>query len=176
DPKVGCIRSWDHGKDKWEFPVIIDNMMNLELLFYATKVTGDSSFYHIAVSHADTTMKHHFRSDYSTYHVVDYDLETGRVRAKLTHQGVADESAWARGQGWALYGYVLMYRETKDKKYLEPATNVADFILNHPNLPDDKVPYWDFDDPAIPNTYRDASAASLIASALIELAGYHDGD
>ena len=170
NPKVGCIRSWDSAPD--QFVVIIDNMMNLELLMYAFKKTHDSSFYHIAVTHANTTLKNHFRSDYSSYHVVDYDPVTGAVQRKRTHQGAADESAWARGQAWALYGYTMMYRETKDKRYLDQANHIAGFILNHPNLPEDKIPYWDFNAPGIPNAYRDVSAAAIISSALIELANY----
>ena len=168
--KTGCIRSWDHGK--WQFPVIIDNMMNLELLFWATRVSGDSSFYKIAVTHANTTLKNHFRADNSSYHVVDYDTLTGNVLARVTHQGYADESAWARGQAWGLYGYTVMYRETKDKKYLEQAVKIADFYLNHKNLPADKIPYWDFNAPGIPNEERDASAGAIAASALLELGGY----
>lgn len=172
NPKVGCIRSWDHNRDKWDYPVIIDNMMNLELLFEATKLTGDSSFHKIAVTHANTTMKNHFRADYSSYHVIDYDTLTGNVRKKNTHQGYAHESAWARGQGWALYGYTMCYRETKNREYLLFAEKVAAFILNHPNMPADLVPYWDFNAPNIPNEPRDASAAAVIASALYELSGY----
>lgn len=167
---TGSIKSWDHGS--WEFPVIIDNMMNLELLFWATKVSGDSSFYDIAVTHALTTMKNHFRPDNSTYHVVDYDTLTGKVNERVTHQGHADESAWARGQAWGLYGYTLTYRETKDRRFLDQATRIADFMLAHPNLPADKVPYWDFNAPDIPNEERDASAAAIMASALIELSRY----
>jgi Highly conserved protein containing a thioredoxin domain len=169
---TGTIKSWDHGD--WEFPVIIDNMMNLELLFWATKVSGDSSFYNIAVTHALTTMKNHFRSDYSSYHVVDYDTVTGKVKQRVTHQGHADESAWARGQAWALYGYTMTYRETKDKRFLEQAIRIADFMLSHPNLPKDKVPYWDYNAPGIPNEERDASAAAILASALLELQQYVD--
>jgi hypothetical protein len=172
NPKVGCIRSWDHNNDKWDYPVIIDNMMNLELLFAATKLTGDSSFYKIAVSHANTTMKNHFRSDYSSYHVVDYDTATGQVRKKNTAQGYADESAWARGQAWGLYGYTMCYRETRNKAYLSQAEHIAAFILNHPNLPEDLVPYWDFNAPNIPNEPKDASAAAITASALYELSLY----
>jgi len=171
-PVTGCIRSWDHNQDKWSYPVIIDNMMNLELLFEATKLTGDSSFYKVAVSHANTTMKNHFRPDYSCYHVVGYDTITGKVLSKNTHQGYSDESAWARGQAWALYGFTMCYRETHDPKYLRQAENVAGFILNHPRLPVDLVPYWDFDAPQIPDEPRDASAAAVISSALFELAGY----
>ena len=170
NPKVGCIKSWD--KRVWQFPVIIDNMMNLELLFEATKLTGDSSFYKIAVSHANTTMKNHFRANYSSYHVVSYDPETGEVLKKQTYQGYADESAWSRGQSWALYGYTMCYRETKNEIYLRQAENIAGFILNNPNLPGDLIPYWDFNAPGIPNEQRDVSAASVMASALYELSTY----
>lgn len=170
NPKVGCIRSWDSKPS--DFLVIIDNMMNLELLFWATKVTGDSSFYKIAVTHANTTMKNHFRPDYSSYHVVVYDPNTGAVKDKRTAQGYSNESAWARGQAWGLYGFTMCYRETKDKRYLQEADHIAQFILHHPNLPADKIPYWDFNAPNIPNALRDASAAAIISSALIELSGY----
>lgn len=169
-PVTGCIKSWN-GKQN-EYLVIIDNMMNLKLLFWATQVTGDSSFYKIAVTHANTTMKNHFRADNSSYHVLNYHAETGAVQQKKTAQGYADESAWARGQAWGLYGYTETYRETKDKRYLEQANKIAAFILNHPNLPADKIPYWDFNAPDIPNALRDVSAASIIASALLELSGY----
>ncbi len=171
-PSTGVIRSWDHNRDKWEYPVIIDNMMNLELLFEATKMSGDSSFYKIAVTHANNTLKNHFRTDFSSYHVVDYDVKTGTMRKQQTHQGYSDASAWARGQAWALYGYVLCYRETKDERYLKQAEGIAHYILTHPKMPADLVPYWDYDDPAIPNTPRDASAASITASALYELSHY----
>ncbi len=172
DPKVGCIKSWDSKKP--EFLVIIDNMMNLELLFWATEATGDSSFYNIAVTHANTTIKNHFRPDYSSYHVINYNPETGAVQQKRTAQGAADESAWARGQAWGLYGFTVMYRATKEQKYLDQANHIAQFILSHPNLPADKVPYWDFNAPGIPNALRDASAAAITASALLELQGYVD--
>ena len=171
-PITGTIRSWDHSTDKWAFPVIIDNMMNLELLFAATKLTNDSSFYKIAVAHANTTMKNHFRADNSSYHVVEYDTITGKVVKKNTHQGYAHESAWSRGQAWGLYGYTMCYRFTKDPKYLEQAEKIAAFVLNHPNMPKDLVPYWDFNAPNIPNEERDASAASILASGLYELSGY----
>jgi len=170
NPKVGCIKSWDSNKP--EYLVIIDNMMNLELLFWATRVTGDSSFYKIAVTHANTTMKNHFRADYSSYHVINYNPQTGDVLQKRTAQGFADESAWARGQAWGLYGYTVMYRETKDKKYLDQANHIAGFILNNPNLPADKIPYWDYNAPNIPNALRDASAGAVMASALLELCRY----
>lgn len=171
-PTVGTLRSWDHSRDKWGFPVIIDNMMNLELLFVATQWTGDSSFHKIAVSHANTTMKNHFRDDFSSYHVVDYDTITGVPKNKHTHQGYSHSSAWSRGQAWALYGYTMCYRFTKDPTYLRQAEGVAKFILTHPNLPKDLVPYWDFNAPNIPNEPRDASAAALNASALYELSLY----
>ena len=173
-PEVGLIRSWDFGD--WSYPVIIDNMMNLELLFEATALSGDSTFYNIAVKHADTTMAHHFRPDNSCYHVVDYDPETGEVRKRQTAQGYADESSWARGQAWALYGYTTCYRYTKDKKYLDQAQKVYNFIFNNKNLPEDLVPYWDYDAPNIPNEPRDASAAACTASALYELDGYLPGN
>lgn len=175
NPKVGCIRSWGKSDDTTQFRVIIDNMMNLELLMWATKVTGDSSFYHIAVSHANTTMKNHFRPDFSSYHVVVYNPLTGEVIRKQTAQGASDESAWARGQSWGLYGYTMMYRYTKDKRYLEQAHHIASFILNNPNLPADKIPYWDYDAPGIPDADRDASAGAIMASALIELSKYSNG-
>lgn len=172
NPKVGCIRSWDHDADKWQYPVIIDNMMNLELLFAATKLTGDSIYYKVAVTHANTTLKNHFRADNSSYHVIDYDTITGNVRKKNTHQGYSDESAWARGQAWGLYGYTMCYRETKNPKYLVHAEKIAALILNNPTLPSDMVPYWDYNAPDIPNAPRDVSAAAITASALYELAGY----
>ncbi len=169
-PAVGVIKSWDHGR--WQYPVIIDNMMNLELLFWATQNTGDSSFYHIAITHANTTIQNHYRADHSSWHVVDYDSITGKVKVKNTAQGYADYSAWARGQAWGLYGFTVMYRFTKDEKYLLQANQIAQYILGHPRLPSDKVPYWDYDTPDIPATYRDASAAAITASALIELSNY----
>jgi rhamnogalacturonyl hydrolase YesR len=173
NPLIGCIQSWNHNV-KWQFPVIIDNMMNLEFLFWAARTSGNSRYRDICISHADKTIENHFRPDHSSYHVVSYDTLTGKVEKRNTHQGYADESTWARGQAWALYGFVLMYRETKDRKYLEQAKHIAAFILRHPTLPADKIPYWDFNDPGIPNTLRDASAGAVIASALIELSGYVD--
>ena len=176
NPKAGVIRSWDHSSDRWKYPVIIDNMMNLELLFEATRLTGDSSFYKIAVSHANHTMINHFRPDYSSFHVVDYDPETGAVIQKNTAQGYADGSAWARGQAWGLYGYTMCYRETHDKRYLQQAEHIAHFIFSNPTLPKDLIPYWDYNDPGIPNVSRDVSAAAITASALYELAGYSKAD
>lgn len=172
NPKVGCIRSWDSKPS--DFLVIIDNMMNLELLFWATRETGDSSFYKIAVTHANTTMKNHFRDDYSSYHVVNYNPETGVVQQRKTAQGFSDESAWARGQAWGLYGFTVMYRETHDRKYLEQAKHIAGFILNNQHFPFNKIPYWDFNAPNIPNALRDASAGAIMASAFLELCKYAD--
>ena len=172
NPVVGCIRSWDWGE--WQFPVIIDNMMNLELLFFASQEEGNRYMYDLAVSHADKTLTNHFRPDGSCFHVVSYDTVTGNVLSRETRQGYSDESAWARGQAWALYGYTMCYRETKNVAYLNQAKKTAGFIINHPNFPEDKIPYWDFDDPEIPDTYRDASSAAIICSALTELSRYVD--
>ena len=171
-PAAGIIRSWDHSNAQWACPVIIDNMMNLELLFWATKESKDSTFYRIAVDHAKTTMKHHFRPDFSSYHVIDYDTITGQVLKKNTHQGFADESAWSRGQAWALYGYTMCYRETRLPEFLEQAQNIEKYLFTHPNMPEDLIPYWDFDAPGIPDEPRDVSAATVIASALYELSLY----
>jgi len=167
-PKVGLIKSWDH-EPKWKYPVIIDNMMNLELLFEASKMSKDKSFEKIAVSHADLTMKNHFRPDMSSYHVLGYDPANGSILTKGTHQGFSDESAWSRGQGWGLYSYTYCFRETNNPKYLERAKAIAAYIMNHPNTPTDLIPYWDYNAPKIPNEPRDASAGALIASGLLEL-------
>lgn len=171
-PVTQSIRSWD-SKNKKEFIVIIDNMMNLELLFYATKVTGDSSFYKIAVTHANTTLRNHFRSDNSSYHLVVYDSENGSIISKKTAQGAHDTSAWARGQAWGLYGFTETYRETKDIRYLEMANKIATYMLNHPNRTADNIPYWDYNAPGIPNALRDVSTGSIMASALLELSTYN---
>lgn len=176
DGRVGCIRSWGSIEDQNDYLVIIDNMMNLELLYWATKQTGDSSFYRVAVSHADKTLVNHFRSDGSSYHVLNYNPATGEVKEKRTAQGFANESAWSRGQAWGLYGYTMSYRETGLRRYLDQAQKIADFIVDHSNLPEDKIPYWDFNDPEIPVTYRDASAGAIIASALLELSDYTKGN
>jgi unsaturated chondroitin disaccharide hydrolase len=190
DEKVGLIKSWNEkkswdGKTTWQYPVIIDNMMNLEMLFYVSKLTGDPKYKDVAISHALHTMKNHFREDFSTYHVVDYDAKTGAVLHQQTNQGLADNSTWSRGQGWAIYGFTVMYRETKDERFLNAAQKAADFYINHENLPKDKIPYWDFN--ADQDGYkadwdyeqrrmayipRDASAGSLTASALLELSTY----
>ncbi|WP_312137860.1 glycoside hydrolase family 88 protein [Sphingobacterium sp.] len=189
-PKVKSIQSWDRIKsfvtdDYWDFPVIIDNMMNLELLFFASKVTGDNKYKDIAIKHAETAMKNHVRPDYSAYHVVVYNPENGEVLDKQTYQGFAHNSAWSRGQGWGIYGFTMVYRESKDKRFLKVAQGMADYFLNHDRLPEDKIPYWDFnagqegfpsswkyDASKYPVIPRDASAAAVVASALIELAQY----
>ena len=165
-PAAQVIRSWDWGK-KWSCPVIIDNMMNLELLMNAHELFGADSLKSIALSHANTTMVNHFREDYTTFHLVDYDKQTGEIRGKQTVQGYADDSAWARGQAWAVYGYLMMYRETCNKDYLVHSENIARMLLDR--LPEDGIPYWDFDSPEIPEDVRDASAAAVMASAFVEL-------
>jgi len=166
---VGSIRSWDFSKEEWQFPVIIDNMMNLELLFEASIMSSDTTLRDVAYQHAKTTLKNQFREDGSANHVVDYDTITGAVRSKVTHQGFSNESTWARGQSWGVYGFTMTYRYTKDPLFLSQAKKTADFIINHVRFPEDGVPYWDFDAPKIPNEPRDASAAAVLASALIEL-------
>lgn len=177
-PRAGIIQSWDvePGSEReargWSCPVIIDNMMNLELMFEATRLSGDSAYHRLAVSHADRTLKEHFRPDGSCYHVIDYDTISGDVSHRHTAQGCADESAWSRGQAWAIYGYTVAYRYTGDADYLRRAVETFEFMKNHPNMPADKVPYWDMDAPGIPDEPRDASAAAVIASALYELSGY----
>ena len=182
DERVGCIRSWSWGTpDRWQFAVIIDNMMNLELLFQASRISGDRQFYNMAVSHANATLKNHFRPDGSSYHVVDYNPADGSVIKRITHQGLFDESVWSRGQGWGLYGFTMCYRYTHDKAYLEQARKIARFWLSQPDMPEDRVPYWDMRDPAVKTGVgpavdggcpRDASAAAIIAAALYELALY----
>lgn len=178
DPKVGVIKSWNSlkkGDVNYKYPVIVDNMMNLEFLMWASRESGDKSFRDIAVTHSDNTIKNHFRPDYSSVHVVCYDENDGKVLAKKTHQGYADESAWARGQAWGLYGFTTMYRDTKFPRYLTQAQKIADYYLGHPNLPADKIPYWDFNAPNIPAEERDASAGAVAASALLELSQYTPG-
>ncbi|HEY1202739.1 MAG TPA: glycoside hydrolase family 88 protein [Niastella sp.] len=187
---TGCIKSWNsfkswHGDKTYNFPVIIDNMMNLELLFFASKVTGDTAFRHVAVTHALNTMKNQVRKDYSSFHVVCYDTATGKVAGRETAQGYADNSTWSRGQAWGIYGFTMVYRETKDPRFLKTAQGMADYFIHHKNLPADKVPYWDFNagqkgyTPGvnsnarkITRSYRDASAAAIVASALLELSTY----
>lgn len=173
---IGVIRSWDFNRAVWQYPVIIDNMMNLELLEWASKKSDNSRFDAIARSHADVTLKNHFRPDYSCWHVVSYDTITGQPEKKHTRQGYSHESSWSRGEAWALYGYVMMYRETQQKHYLAHAKKVANYILTHPRMPEDGIPYWDYDAPDIPDTYRDASAGAIMASAFIELSTMIQGE
>jgi len=188
--KVGAIKSWNDkpsldGKDTMRFPVIIDNMMNLELLFFASKITGDPTYKNIAIKHAEKTMQNHLRSDFSSYHVVDYDTLTGKALHKETNQGFAHNSTWTRGEAWGIYGFTMTYRETGDIRFLNTAISMADFFINHKNLPSDKIPNWDFnvnEAGFIPPSNaqanqlnyipRDASAASILASALLELSNY----
>lgn len=176
---MGAIRSWDHNAQLWKYPVIIDNMMNLEMLFKMSNATGNSRFRDVAVSHADVTLRNHFRPDASSYHVVDYDPANGEVRMKVTAQGYADDSFWSRGQAWGLYGYTMCYRYTADRRYLDHSVAIADWFLALPNLPADLIPYWDQKGPGTAtgdnaDVPRDASAAAIIAAGLYELALYVD--
>lgn len=172
DPEVGCTRSWSFGK--WSFPVIVDNMMNMELLLKAAELGGSDSLKNVALTHARTTMKNHFRDDKSCFHLVDYNPETGEVAGKQTVQGLADDSAWARGQAWGLYGFTMVYRFCKEQDILDHAIAIAEYLL--PRLPEDGVPFWDYDSAEIPNDVRDASAAAIMASGLIELSQYVDAE
>ncbi len=167
---VGAIRSWDN--PDFNYPVIIDNLMNLEYLFWATKASGDSSFYKIALAHANTDLRYRFRPDNSSYHVLDFDSATGKLLRRMTHQGYSDSSCWARGQAWGIYGYTVLYRETHDPRFLQRAILTADYFLKHTDKIPDHIPYWDFQAPDIPNAPRDASAAAVAASALFELSAY----
>jgi unsaturated chondroitin disaccharide hydrolase len=176
NPDLGVIRSWDSNPQKWQYPVIIDNMMNLELLMWNFDHTMEQKFRDVAVSHADKTLEHHFRPDNSSYHVVSYDTITGLPHVKQTHQGAFDESIWSRGNVWGLYGYVVMYRETNLERYLDQATAIANLLIDHPNMPEDGIPYWDYLSPEIPDALRDASAGAIMASALIELSTLTEGD
>ncbi len=175
DPKVGLIKSWNSNRD-WKYPVIIDNMMNLELLMFASEQTGETSFRDIATSHANKTLANHFRPDASSFHLVSYDPETGLPEKKQTVQGYANESAWARGQAWGFYGFTKMYALSKDPAYLAQATKIADFIMKHPRLPMDGIPYWDFDAPRIPDAVRDVSAGAIMCSAFLQLADLTTGE
>lgn len=172
DPEVGCTRSWSFGK--WSFPVIVDNMMNMELLLKAAELGGSDSLKNVALAHARTTMKNHFRDDKSCFHLVDYNPETGEVVGKQTVQGLADDSAWARGQAWGLYGFTMVYRFCKEQDILDHVIAIAEYLL--PRLPEDGVPFWDYDSAEIPNDVRDASAAAIMASGLIELSQYVDAE
>ena len=178
-PEIGVIQSWDTTPDMgwisergWDVPVIVDNMMNLELLYKAFEFTKDSTFYNVATKHALTTLKNHFRDDYSSFHVVDYDSKTGAVRSKQTAQGYSDPSSWARGQAWGLYGFTQTYENTKDTIFLNQAKGIANYIMESKKVPEDLIPYWDYDAPKIPNEPRDASAAAITASALLSLQQY----
>lgn len=185
-PNAGIIQSWnvDRGWQSergWKCPVIIDNMMNLELFFKVSEMTGDPVYKEIAMSHADKTLANHYRDDFSTYHVVDYDDETGEIRRKCTAQGIADESRWARGQAWSIYGFTVAYRFTGEERYLQRAKDVANYLLvEEDNMPEDLVPYWDYDVKefgkemgeeylAKYGEIRDVSSAAIVASALYEL-------
>lgn len=171
NPRVGTMLSWPRNVEMFGgHNTIMDNMINLEMLFWAAKNGGNPYLFDIAVAHADKTMKYHFRPDYTSYHVAVYDTLTGDFMKGVTHQGYSDDSMWARGQAWAVYGYTVVYRETKDPRYLDFVQKVTDVYLK--KLPEDYVPYWDFNDPSIPNAPRDASAACVVASALLELSGY----
>ncbi|MDL2247572.1 glycoside hydrolase family 88 protein [Bacteroides sp. OttesenSCG-928-J23] len=172
NPAVGCIKS--HNRKESDFVVIIDNMMNLELLFWASQATGDDSYRDIAVKHANTTLANHFRADGSIYHGINYDPQTGQIQHYQAGQGYSEQSPWARGQAWGLYGFTMMYRFTHNQKYLNKAIEMATYLFNHPNMPADYIPYWDFDAPGIPHALRDASAAAIIGSALLELQEYVD--
>ena len=174
NPNTGCTRSWDFGT--WKSPVIIDNLMNMELLYWSGAIANKPSQIAVANSHMDTTLRNHFRPDGSSYHLVDYDPQTGDVLKRQTVQGYADESSWARGQGWALYGYAMGYRFTKNPLYLEQAQRIADFILNHKNMPSSLIPPWDFDVPMAMSAPRDSSAAAIYASAFLELSDYVQDD
>lgn len=172
--KTGLIMSWEPDtKRDWLFPVIIDNMINLELLMEAYKISGDTTLRNIAVSHADKTMKYHYRKNMSCPHVVDYEPETGALRKYDWNNGSDDttNSTWSRGQSWGLYGYTMMYRETGNLRYLQHAEKIADFLLSHPNMPADMIPYWDYSAPHR-SKMRDTSAAAIMASALMELSTY----
>ncbi|MGB3007722.1 MAG: glycoside hydrolase family 88 protein [Chitinophagaceae bacterium] len=170
-PSIKSIQSWNKN-ERLNCPVIIDNMMNLELLYWVSDHGGDSKFRDIALAHANSTIKNHFRPDNSSYHVLDYDLNTGEIIKKVTWQGAADSSAWARGQSWGLYGFTMMYRFSKNKAYLKQARKIANFLMNHPNLSSDKIPYWDYNAMSIPKANRDASAGAIMASAFLELGQY----
>ena len=174
EPKLGLIRSWGKVDDRKTFLVIPDNMMNLELLEWAAKSkNGEKRFADVARSHADVTMKNHFRADGGTYHVLNYSQKDLRVQEIRRGQGASCFTAWSRGQSWAIYGYTMMFRETGNKAYLDFAQKVSDFAINHPNMPEDGIPYWDF---GAPGEERDSSAGSIMASGLLELAKYVDAE
>jgi unsaturated chondroitin disaccharide hydrolase len=172
---VGATLSWDFGD--WMFPVIVDNVMNLEILFHAAALGGEARFADIGIAHALTTRANHFRPDGGSFHLVDFNSGTGAVISRGTYAGLADGSVWARGQAWALYGYTMAYRETRDQRFLDHATLVARYFTESPNMPADGIPYFDFDVPQHPEVtpLRDASAGAIAASGLLELAKHSDG-
>jgi len=173
-PTLKLIQSWNKNQ-YFNSPVIIDNLMNLEMMNWVSQNGGSPQYQKIAETHTNTAMKVFYRPDYSSYHVIDFDEKTGKILKKTTHQGAANSSAWSRGQAWGLYGFITMYRATKNVRYLTHAKNIAQFYLNHPNLPADLIPYWDFDAGQQPFAKRDASAAAITASALMELGRYTHG-
>lgn len=169
--QLGVIRSWGKIGDEKDFLVIPDNMMNLELLTVAERLSGEKRFGKVARSHATVTMKNHFRADGGTYHVLNYSQKDGRIQEIRRGQGASCFTAWSRGQSWAIYGYTMMYRETGDRTYLEFAQKVSDYAINHPNMPEDGIPYWDF---GAPGEERDSSAGAVMAAGLVELSKYGD--
>lgn len=170
---LGLIRSWGKRDETKNFFVIPDNLMNLELLEEASKMSGKPSFAKVARSHAVVTMKHHFRADGGCYHVLDYDQVTKRVKAVQRGQGASVETAWSRGQSWAIYGYTMMYRESKNPLFLQMAQKCADFAIDNPNMPEDGVPFWDY---GAPGEERDSSAGAIMASGLLELSTFVVGE
>ena len=172
-PVVGAIKSWDlegatDARRTWRYPVIVDNLMNLDMLFWASSHGGDPAWRQVAERHALTSSKAHVRDDGSTVHVALFDPTSGALTGRVTWQGYADTSVWARGQAWAIYGFTSAFEATSNPALLLTAERVADWFVAH--LPSDDVPYWDFSDPRIPNAERDASAAAIAASGLFELA------
>ncbi|MBQ8674974.1 MAG: glycoside hydrolase family 88 protein [Bacteroidaceae bacterium] len=176
--KAGTLLSWPrHVKDYGGHNTIMDNMINLDLLFWAAANGGSPLLRQIAITHATTTMRHHFRPDGSSYHVAVYDTLSGQFLRGQTHQGYADSSMWSRGQSWAIYGYTMVYRWTRDPLFLQFAQRVADiYLLRLRQTSDDMIPLWDMDDPRGLQAPKDASAACVVASALIELSTYLDNE
>lgn len=169
NPRGGYFQAWGRLDDSPEVRgrAIIDTMMNLDLLFWASAQTGDPKFAQMAQTHARTVMKHQARPNFTTAHVIDFDPENGAFLKQDTHQGLSAASCWSRGQAWAVYGFCDCYRATKDPAFIETARHLAQYALD--NLPDDLVPYWDYDSPEIPNDVRDSSAASILTSGLLSL-------
>lgn len=181
NPIVGTILSWPREVEprNWPHNTIMDNMMNLDMMFWAAKNGGNKLLYDLAVTHAKTTMKNHFRPDGSCYHVAVYDTINGDLIKGVTHQGYADHSMWARGQSWAIYGYTMVYRYTHNKVFLDFAQKVTDiYIKRLKETSDDLVPLWDMDDPrgVKGGAPKDASAACVVADALLELQQYVGGE